>query len=160
MATNSPTDVTSLTARDVADALGRHIVRGVYEMNDDDGPMSPELHLQFEHAPGNPVVLVFAADGHGAPCLTDLGMTFSALTDYGHGVDVSTVKAIAEPLGVSVTVGDTTYAVPELSRRLDARNPAQDAMAIVACVLQLVGHSRVPAPNPKLARRARARSGR
>ena len=132
------------------------MVRGLYEPNpaDPDGPTLPELELRFRMPDGNPLLIMFDAD---RLAVTDLGYVTPCLAHVAGRLPMAAVRAIASSHEVIASSHEVMVGLgdePELSRRLDVADPGEDAMAFVACLLQVAALARVT-PTPARPNRRR-----
>ena len=146
--------VEPLTARRIADALGRGIVRGCYPPYSDEGSEQPAtIVTRFDWADGDPLAIYLDPDGPYGPRLTDMGLCVSVLAELGCRPDIGLIQSTCSGGGCRYDNNDGA-----IWTDVDASWPEEDAAALVAVLLRLNGYAigRVlPKAKPRPPRRNR-----
>ncbi len=127
-----------LTARTIADRLGRGVVRACYPpVVDRDGTTLATIVTRLMWPDGELIQVFYEDDDPVGPRLTDLGMCVGCLADLGCRPDVDTVRAACKGTGVhyDASVHGALWA------EVDVSWPEEDAAELVAVLLRLSGYA-------------------
>jgi hypothetical protein len=140
-----------LTARAIADALGRALCSGVYGFRDgpdDDVPPPPEIRTRIPLPRGGFASVYLDLLDARAPLLTDCGTTIPAVRDVAR-LPNRIVRAIVEAHGCLIDRHDF------VGRQLDEADPGPDAAQLVLCVAAIAAQAYGCRAGPELRRRPR-----
>ncbi len=131
------TEPTNLTARTIADRLGRGVVRACYPAAvDRDGDIPATIVTRFAWADGDPMAVYYDTDKPLGPRLTDSGLLVMSLSECGCRPDVDLIRSACSDGGCRYDNDNG-----EIWTEVDASWPEEDAAALVAVLLRLSGYA-------------------